>query len=162
MCRSSSPRPGLPRGGPGRCRQDRASLQLGADLGGADRLGAFVHASFLGHTAGQRSCRRERGSLGAPIRGQESADSPSVDELWNALRGDQKARRTRSFRAGAQSAPAEGRFGPSMYWRRTVIGAPPTDPANNSATTGAPCSCGRSRTSRWLGIRASYDRTRRP
>src|SRR5262245_6403570 len=43
-------------------------------------------------------------------------------------RDDQKARRTRSFRAGVQSAPAEGRFWPSMYWRRIVIGAPPTDP----------------------------------
>src|SRR5262249_4155094 len=41
---------------------------------------------------------------------------------------DQKARRTRSFRAGVQSAPAEGRFWPSMYWRRIVIGAPPHGP----------------------------------
>jgi hypothetical protein len=52
---------------------------------------------------------------------------------WNGLGAnkqpdDQKARRTRSFRTGAQSAPAEGRFWPSMYWRRTVTGAPPTDP----------------------------------
>src|SRR5262249_3723749 len=36
------------------------------------------------------------------------------------IRADQKARRTRSFRAGVQSAPAEGRFWPSMYWRRWV------------------------------------------
>src|SRR5215831_12078787 len=43
-------------------------------------------------------------------------------------RSDQKARRTRSFRAGVQSAPAEGRFWPSMYWRRIVIGAPPHGP----------------------------------